>query len=142
MSTKAEVLRSVPLFQGMTDRSIETIASLAEETRFESGSTLVREGEPGDQFLIIRDGSAVVDQGGHAIRELGSGDFLGEISLIDGRPRSATVTATAPQRVESFITTCEWAYAENPRPPYSFGMIIPRKPLSLMYCHTCGGRSL
>ena len=96
MSTKAEVLRSVPLFQGMTDRSVETIASLAEETRFESGSTLVREGEPGDQFLIIRDGSAVVDQGGHAIRELGSGDFLGEISLIDGRPRSATVTATAP----------------------------------------------
>jgi CRP-like cAMP-binding protein len=63
-----------PLFQGMTDRSVETIASLAEETRFESGSTLVREGDPGDRFLIIRDGSAVVDQGGHTIRELGSGD--------------------------------------------------------------------
>ena len=96
MSTKAEVLRSVPLFQGMTDRSVETIASLAEEARFAAGSTLVREGDPGDRFLIIRDGSAVVDQGGRTIRELGSGDFLGEISLIDGRPHSATVTATAP----------------------------------------------
>ena len=96
MSTKAEMLRSVPLFQGMTDRSVETIASLAEEARFDAGSTLVREGEPGDLFLIIRDGSAVVDQGGRTIRERGSGDFLGEISLIDGRPRSATVTATAP----------------------------------------------
>ena len=96
MSTKAEMLRSVPLFQGMTDRSVETIASLAEEARFDAGSTLVREGEPGDLFLIIRDGSAVVDQDGRTIRELGSGDFLGEISLIDGRPRSATVTATAP----------------------------------------------
>src|SRR5262245_43677544 len=96
MSTKAEMLRTVPLFQGMSDRSIETIASLAEETRFDAGATLVREGEPGHQFLIIRDGSAVVDQGGRTIRELGSGDFLGEISLIDGGPRSATVTATAP----------------------------------------------
>ena len=96
MSTKAEMLRSVPLFQGMTDRSVETIASLAEEARFDAGSILVREGEPGETFLIIRDGSAVVDQGGRTIRELGSGDFLGEISLIDGRPRSATVTATAP----------------------------------------------
>jgi CRP/FNR family transcriptional regulator, cyclic AMP receptor protein len=96
MSTKAEVLRSVPLFQGMTDRSVETIASLAEEARSDPGATLVREGDPGDRFLIIRDGSAVVDQGGRTIRELGSGDFLGEISLIDGRPRSATVTATEP----------------------------------------------
>jgi CRP/FNR family transcriptional regulator, cyclic AMP receptor protein len=96
MSTKTEMLRSVPLFQGMSDRSVETIASLAEEARFDAGATLVREGEPGETFLIIRAGSAVVDQGGTAIRELGQGDFLGEISLIDGRPRSATVTATAP----------------------------------------------
>jgi CRP/FNR family cyclic AMP-dependent transcriptional regulator len=96
MSTKAEVLRSVPLFQGMTERSVETIASLAREAEFEAGSTLVREGEPGDCFLIIRAGSATVDQGGRTLRELGSGDFVGEISLIDGKPRSATVTATAP----------------------------------------------
>ena len=96
MSTNAEVLRSVPLFQGMSDRSIETIAGLAFETDFPAGATLVREGEPGDRFLIIRNGSAVVDQGGRTLRLLGGGDFVGEISLIDGSPRSATVTATAP----------------------------------------------
>ena len=96
MSTNVEVLRSVPLFQGMSDRSIETIAGLAFETDFPEGATLVREGEPGDRFLIIRNGSAVVDQGGRTLRHLGGGDFVGEISLIDGRPRSATVTATAP----------------------------------------------
>lgn len=96
MSTNVEVLRSVPLFQGMSDRSIETIAGLAFETDFPEGATLVREGDPGDRFLIIRDGAAVVDQGGVTLRHLGNGDFVGEISLIDGRPRSATVTATAP----------------------------------------------
>ena len=51
MSTKAEMLRSVPLFQGMTERSIDTIASLAQETRFDAGSTLVREGEPGVEWM-------------------------------------------------------------------------------------------
>jgi CRP/FNR family transcriptional regulator, cyclic AMP receptor protein len=96
MSTNAEVLRSVPLFQGMSDRSVETIAGLAFETDFPEGAALVREGEPGDRFLIIRNGSAVVDQGGRTLRHLGAGDFVGEISLIDGSPRSATVTATAP----------------------------------------------
>jgi CRP/FNR family transcriptional regulator, cyclic AMP receptor protein len=90
------VLRSVPLFQGMSDRSVETIAGLAFETDFPEGAALVREGEPGDRFLIIRNGSAVVDQGGRTLRHLGAGDFVGEISLIDGSPRSATVTATAP----------------------------------------------
>jgi CRP-like cAMP-binding protein len=96
MSTNVEVLRTVPLFQGMSDRSIETIAGLAFETEFPEGATLVREGDPGDRFLIIRNGSAVVDQGGRTVRHLRGGDFVGEISLIDGSPRSATVTATAP----------------------------------------------
>jgi CRP-like cAMP-binding protein len=96
MSTNVEVLRSVPLFQGMSDRSIETIAGLAFETSFPEGAALVREGDPGDRYLIIRAGSAVVDQGGRTLRQLGGGDSVGEISLIDGQPRSATVTATAP----------------------------------------------
>src|SRR5262245_16690093 len=96
MSTNAEVLRSVPLFQGMSDRSIETIACLAFETDFPQGATLLRDGGPGDRFLIIRNGSAVVGQGGRTVRHLGDGDFVGEISLIDGSPRTATVTATAP----------------------------------------------
>src|SRR5919206_90292 len=49
--------------------------------------------------------------------------------------------AAALERVESFITTAECASALKPKPPYCFGMIIPRKPLSLTNCQTCGGRS-
>ena len=95
MSTKAEVLRSVPLFQGMTDPSIDQIAGLAHEARFSSGSVIFYEGDPGETFLVIVDGRVAVDRHGERVAEMSAGDFLGEISLIDGRPRSATVTATA-----------------------------------------------
>ena len=57
---------------------------------------LVRQGDLGDTLLIIVRGRANVDQDGTVIRELGAGDFLGEISLIDGGPRTATVTAIEP----------------------------------------------
>jgi CRP-like cAMP-binding protein len=91
-----EALRGVPLFQGMTDGAIDAIATLAQPTTFAAGETLVQEGEPGESFLIITEGRATVEQGGQQIRELGGGDFLGEISLIDGGPRTATVTAIEP----------------------------------------------
>lgn len=94
MSTNADILRSVPLFQGMTNHSIDTIAGLADETTFSVGDELVREGEPGDSFLVLVDGAAEVRQGGRTLRILGPGEFLGEIALIDGGPRTATVVAT------------------------------------------------
>jgi CRP/FNR family transcriptional regulator, cyclic AMP receptor protein len=96
MTTNAEALRSIPLFSGMSDGSIEIIAGIVRDASFPSGASLVREGEPGDSFLIIRNGSATVEQGGRTLRELGSGDFLGEIALIDGGPRTASVTAVEP----------------------------------------------
>jgi CRP-like cAMP-binding protein len=93
MTTTSDVLRTVPLFEGMTVRSIDAIARLAEEATFPAGAVLVEEGRSGDTFIVIVDGRATVDQGGTRIRELAAGDFLGEISLIDGGPRTATVTA-------------------------------------------------
>jgi CRP/FNR family transcriptional regulator, cyclic AMP receptor protein len=112
MTVTDTVLRGVPLFSGMTDRALDAIADLASETTFDAADDLVREGEPGDSFLILRSGSAQVLVGGQAIRELGPGDFLGEISLIDGGPRTATVRATEPiaallVRREDFTTLLE-----------------------------------
>jgi CRP/FNR family transcriptional regulator, cyclic AMP receptor protein len=86
MTTNAEALRSIPLFSGMSDGSIEIIAGIVREASFPSG----------DSFLIIRTGSATVEQGGRTLRELGAGDFLGEIALIDGGRRTASVTAVEP----------------------------------------------
>lgn len=95
MPTTTDTLRAIPLFEGMSDRSIEGIDGLAAPIVFQPGETLVREGEPGDSFLIIVSGSASVTRGDATLRTLGPGDFLGEISLLDGGPRTATVTATA-----------------------------------------------
>ena len=100
-----DVLRSVPLFSGMTDRSLATISELAEPISFDAGAVLVAQGDPGDSFIVITSGSADVEQDGRRIRELGPGDFLGEISLIDGGPRTATVTATAP--IHGLVIDCQ-----------------------------------
>ena len=96
MPVSADLLRLVPLFRGMTDRSFEAIANLASETTYAAGDELVRQGTPGREFIIIVSGRARVARDGKQIRELGPGDFLGEISLVDGSPRTATVTALDP----------------------------------------------
>jgi CRP/FNR family transcriptional regulator, cyclic AMP receptor protein len=89
----ADLLHTVPLFQGLPESAIEAIADLARPATFPAGAQLVRQGDLGDTLIIIVSGRASVDQDGTVIRELGNGDFLGEISLIDGGPRTATVTA-------------------------------------------------
>ena len=96
MTLTDSILRGVPLFTGMTDRALDAIGELVSERHFETDDDLVRQGEPGDSFLILRDGAAGVFVDDRLVRELGPGDFLGEISLIDGGPRTATVRATAP----------------------------------------------
>ena len=89
-----EALSSAPLFHGMTERALEAIARIARPVTFAPGEPLVTEGEPGESFLVIRRGAARVTRNGSELRLLGAGDFLGEISLIDGGSRTATVTAT------------------------------------------------
>ncbi len=105
MTSRSDVLRAVPLFEGMTDRSVDEIAALAAETDYPAGAILVREGDPGDTFIVIVDGRATVDRGGEPIAEMSGGDFLGEISLIDHRPRSATVIAVEP--IHALVVRCD-----------------------------------
>jgi len=95
-ATRSGILRQVPLFQGLTDRAISAVARVTNEVRFETGETLVREGEPGYSFLILESGQADVTRGSEMIRTLSRGDFMGEIALLDGGTRTATVTATTP----------------------------------------------
>jgi CRP/FNR family cyclic AMP-dependent transcriptional regulator len=94
--TTADVLRGVPLFSGLTDRAVEAIAGLTTETTFADGESLVREGDPGETFIVLLGGAAEVVRDHQPVAELARGDFLGEISLIDGGPRTATVIARGP----------------------------------------------
>ena len=88
-----DVLRGMPLFAHVPKRHVRKIASLTKEVRFAKGSTIVRAGDPGDAFFVILDGSAAVLQPGLPAIDLGPGDYFGEIALIDGAERTATVRA-------------------------------------------------
>ncbi|HEY1331545.1 MAG TPA: cyclic nucleotide-binding domain-containing protein [Actinomycetota bacterium] len=88
-----EQLGNVPLFSGCSKKELATIASASKELTRKSGSMLAREGETGVGFFLITDGTANVIVGGRNRRKMGPGDFFGEISLLDGGPRSASVVA-------------------------------------------------
>jgi CRP-like cAMP-binding protein len=93
MTVSADRLRAVPLFAGLTDRAFDAVAGLAVEQELPEGSVLAAEGGPGDAFFLVLDGRIAVTRDGSPVRELGGGDFLGEIALVDRRPRTATATA-------------------------------------------------
>jgi CRP-like cAMP-binding protein len=90
-----EVLRQVPLFADLNKREVAQIARLFKERRFAAGETVAREGAGGAAFFLINSGEAAVSVRGQQRTTLGPGDHFGEIALIDGGARSATVTATS-----------------------------------------------
>ena len=92
MDRKHDLLRSVPLFASQGERGLDEIARLVRVVDVPAGRRLTIEGEPGREFFVIATGSVRIDRRGRTLRTLRSGDFLGEIALIDGGPRTATAT--------------------------------------------------
>jgi CRP-like cAMP-binding protein len=90
-----KVLGDVPLFEGLSQRDLRRIAELAEEVWFPPGKLVIEEGKPPLAFYVILDGQARVVRGPRRklLRLLGPGDYFGELSLIDGHPRSASIVA-------------------------------------------------
>ena len=97
--SKLDHLRRVPLFAGIRGRELDELGRLADEVDVPDGKVLTREGETGHEFFIVQDGQVEVTVGGGRVASLGRGDFLGEIALIDGRPRTATTTAVGSARL-------------------------------------------
>src|SRR6266540_2840100 len=94
-NAKIDLIKSVPLFSSCSKKELEAIAAQADELVVPEGKVLTTEGARGREFMVIVDGSAEVRKKGRRVNTLGSGDFLGEIALISGGPRTATVTTTS-----------------------------------------------
>jgi MFS family permease len=90
------VLTSVPIFAPMPGASLEHLAGRLVPLRLDPGNVVVREGDAGDRFYIVAEGTVEVSEGGRRLSELGAGGYFGEIALIRDLPRTATVTATSP----------------------------------------------
>ena len=92
-------LQRVPLFSGLAEAELGRIAGLARIVEVPAGAIVTQAGEPGDSFFVIIDGSAEVRTPAGAGSHLQPGDFFGEMSLLDGDPRSATIAATTDLRL-------------------------------------------
>jgi CRP/FNR family transcriptional regulator, cyclic AMP receptor protein len=88
-----DVLRNVPLFAGLGTRELEQIADTMRERRFAAGDALTEEGSTGAGFFVVETGEADVEVGGEARGSIGPGDYFGEIALLTGSERTATIVA-------------------------------------------------
>jgi CRP-like cAMP-binding protein len=94
MAATIDQLRNVPLFRGLPDQALRRVLEIGKEVRFEAGAPVLEEDHSGVGFHLILDGTASVSVSGAEVARFGPGDYFGEMSIIDGRPRSATVTAS------------------------------------------------
>jgi CRP-like cAMP-binding protein len=96
---KLDLLRTVSLFEGLGDSEIRRLGELVDEVDLPAGRVLMTQGEHGAEMLIMVEGTASVARDGQPLDDCGPGSILGEISLLDGGPRTATVTLTAASRL-------------------------------------------
>ncbi|MDG6985337.1 MAG: cyclic nucleotide-binding domain-containing protein [Nitrososphaerota archaeon] len=114
-SEAASMIAKVPFFDGLDEKTRKAVASEGREVSFKAGDMVVGEKGVGVGFYLILDGGAEVRKGGKVLATLGKGEFFGEMSVIDGQPRSADVVAVSP-------TTC-WVL-----PAWNFSGLIRGHP--------------
>jgi len=111
-----EILQKAPLWSGLTERELKVIAHSFKELKYETGDVIVRKGEAGIGFYLIMDGTVEVRSEGQILSKLEPGQFFGEMSVVDGQPRSADVVAVEPLRC---LALTSWSFksivSEHPK---------------------------
>jgi hypothetical protein len=97
----AEFLRRVPLLAGLEQPALDELVELGRQVRVGAGEDVVREGDPGDRFYVVLEGTAAVYSGERLVRTLAPGDHFGEIALLHDTLRTATVRALTALRLFS-----------------------------------------
>ena len=93
----ASLLERVPLFGGLSRRGLRRLSEVAQQVEYTRGAIVVAAGTPGGAaFFVIAEGEVSVQRDGHELARLGPGEFFGELSLLDGKRRTATVVAEKP----------------------------------------------
>ena len=114
--SSADTLEQVPLLEELSKRDRQQLAKSMKERTFRSGQEIVVEGRSGVGFFIILEGKAAVTISGELVQALGPGDYFGEMALLDGGARSATITADGELRC---ATMTSWAFksfvVDNPK---------------------------
>ena len=111
----AKLVSKVSLFSELSRKDLRSIAKSGTERRFDAGQSIVKEGETGVGFYLILEGRVEVRRKKRVLSTLSTGDFFGEMGLIDDQPRSADVVAISP--------TVTFALS-----PWTFGGIIRGNP--------------
>jgi CRP-like cAMP-binding protein len=93
-----EMLKNVPLFSGLDRRELDEIAATMRERQVAAGDVVLEQGAGGAGFFVVAEGEAEVTVDGTPVRTIGPGDYFGEIALLTGSDRTATVTALTPMR--------------------------------------------
>lgn len=99
MDQKLQMLASVPLLAGLGRKELEAVGALCDEVDLPAGRVVAREGTTADAFYVIVDGTVGIDRGGEHLRDLGHGDFFGELALLGDIPRTATATCATACRL-------------------------------------------
>jgi CRP/FNR family transcriptional regulator, cyclic AMP receptor protein len=92
-------LTAIPIFSELSPDEAKRLAAFATETSAAEGQMLMKEGDYSVELIAIEEGTADVIQGGTKIASLGAGDLIGEMGLLERRPRNADVIATSPMRL-------------------------------------------
>jgi CRP/FNR family cyclic AMP-dependent transcriptional regulator len=98
MDQKLEMLAKVPLLAHLQKRDLEQVGRVCDEVDLPAGRVVTKQGATAEEFFVIVDGAVTVERDGKHLRDMGPGDFFGELALLGKIPRTATVTCTVPSR--------------------------------------------